>query len=359
MSKLSEAHINEIKKWLDGFCEYLRSAEGAEDYKDRRERCERYRDALPLGKIDGLSEVDFERLIGDLYANEFWYDKSQPLKRIISMNPSLDYVKAELKKLLWDNKPISERYDEFRSKVNGLGPSAITELLTLVHSDECVIWSRRVREGIKALKMVDIIPAGKYQINGDEYVKVIDILKEVKDVVQCDDTKLKDLMDVDQFIDYVYKNASKVVPPVILSEDYDFNHDEVKDIIYELGIGLGFEAETEVSIAKGARVDCIWKAKIGNLGIVKYVFEVHGKGGSMDSLILNLQKAKGDPAVQRLIAISNTKNLAMLKEEISSLPEEFKRSLALMEAKDALMASEHFKAFKEILDKLELVKASP
>ena len=356
MSSLTSTHMDAIRKWLDGFREFMQTDSGQKGYEDRMVRCGSYRAALSADKIAHLTEDVLEKLLGDLWANLLWADKSQPLKRILSA-ATLEEFKAELKKLLWGTKPLSRRYDEFRTNVKWMGPAATTELLALVHPDDCAIWNKRARNALEVLKIDDIIPV-KYQINGEEYTKIVHVLKQVKDVLVSANLPLtiKDLMDVDYFFDYIYNNMPPTVQAPIAGEDYDFDHDEVKDALFELGGGLGFEAETEVPIAKGARVDVLWKAKIVNLGVVKYVFEVH-RSGSIDGLILNLQRAKGDPAVQRLIAVSNTKNLGVIQEEVSLLPEEFRKSLAFMEANDALKASDLIKNLKGILDKLELVKS--
>jgi len=356
MLSLTSIHKDAIKKWLDGFREFMQTESGQEGYKDRVLRCDSYQAALLVDKIADLIEGDLEKLLGDLWANELWTDKSQPLKRILGATTLVKF-KTELKKLLWEVKPLSIRYDEFRTNVKGMGPAATTELLALVHPDECAIWNKRARNALEVLKIDDIVPV-KYRINGDEYTKIVDVLKQVKDELMSANLPrtIKDLMDVDYFFDYIYNNMPPVVQPPVQLDDYDFDHDEVKDALYELGGALGFEVETEVPIAKGAKIDVLWKAKIANLGVVKYVFEVH-RSGSIDGLILNLQRAKGDPAVQRLIAVSNTKNLSVIKEEISLLPEEFRKSLAFMEANDALKASDLIKNLKEILDKLELVKS--
>ncbi|MEM3479191.1 MAG: hypothetical protein QW702_02270 [Candidatus Bathyarchaeia archaeon] len=73
-------------------------------------------------------------------------------------------------------------------------------------------------------------------------------------------------------------------------------------------------------------------ARIGNLGVVNYVFEVR-RAGSIDSAILNLMKAKNNPTVQKLIVVSNTRNLKIMEKEVSTLPEEFRRIVSYMEAK--------------------------
>ncbi|MEM1674117.1 MAG: hypothetical protein QXN24_07415 [Candidatus Bathyarchaeia archaeon] len=167
-----------------------------------------------------------------------------------------------------------------------------------------------------------------------------------------------DPLDVDIFLYMIQsevEGAAPSRPEVKVEEDYDFDHDEIVEKLVALGAGLGFEAESEVSIASGARVDVVWRARIGNLGVVNYVFEVH-RAGSIDSAILNLMKAKNNPTVQKLIVVSNTKNLKIIKEEVSTLPEEFRKIVSYMEAKEVLEASQLLQRLNEILQKLELVK---
>jgi hypothetical protein len=142
----------------------------------------------------------------------------------------------------------------------------------------------------------------------------------------------------------------------LIPEDYDFDHDEIVEKLVELGNGLGFEAESEKLIAKGARVDAVWRAKIANLGVVSYVFEVH-RGGSIDSLILNLQRAKNNPTVQKLVVVANTVDLRKIGEEVSSLSEDFRKSLAYLEAKDVEKAYNLLKELNAIIGRLELVKS--
>ena len=54
------------------------------------------------------------------------------------------------------------------------------------------------------------------------------------------------------------------------------------------------------------------------MGRITYVFEVQ-TSGSIDSLLLNLMKAKNNPSVQGIVAVSDAKQLEKIKKEASSL----------------------------------------
>ena len=97
-----------------------------------------------------------------------------------------------------------------------------------------------------------------------------------------------------------------------------FIHNDIRDKIADIGRFLGFSAEVEKKIATGAIVDAVWEVTIGNMGRVIYVFEVQ-TSGSIDSLILNLMKAKNNKAVQGIIAVTDQKQIEKIKKEIATL----------------------------------------
>jgi hypothetical protein len=69
-----------------------------------------------------------------------------------------------------------------------------------------------------------------------------------------------------------------------------------------------------VKVAEGSKVDTIWESTIGNMGRVIYVFEVQTKG-SIDSLLLNLLKALNNPAVQGVVAVSDSLQLEKIQKQ--------------------------------------------
>ena len=52
--------------------------------------------------------------------------------------------------------------------------------------------------------------------------------------------------------------------------------------------------------------------------------------------------------------MANTKDLKKIKDEVESLSEEFRKSIAYMEAKDVLRASELLSELNGIISKLEI-----
>lgn len=203
-------------------------------------------------------------------------------------------------------------------------------MLCLYDPNNYGIWNDNAIKGIEKLEIEDKITK-KYSITGKEYVSIINILKEILYYLNEIDFTAKDLLGVNYFLYLLSISKKNHDKP----NEEDFDHNNIRDKILEIGNFLGFETSIEKQITKGARVDVIWEAKIANLGLVRYVFEVHKKG-SIDSLILNLQKALINQTVQKLIASTTTEQIEIIKQEIKNLPENFRKSLTLWSVKDII-----------------------
>jgi hypothetical protein len=365
MFSLSEKVKSRIAEVLPSFEEWLKSQDARDHVKEVVRRVGEFRSLLSEENIEKLTEPDFRKIIASLYAFAGWTNKDYVADRVLA-DKGIEAVKSELRRLLHGKGPFSERYDHFTKNVRGLGPAGLTEILAFFNPLEYGIWNEKSRKALEFLGLGDELQTRKYRITGSEYEKFNHTLKEIYREIKPTFEKLGameeaiDLLLVDLFLYYiseeVYPTSIFVERKALIPEDYDFDHDEIVEKLVELGNGLGFEAESEKLIAKGARVDAVWRAKIANLGVVSYVFEVH-RGGSIDSLILNLQRAKNNPTVQKLVVVANTVDLRKIGEEVSSLSEDFRKSLAYLEAKDVEKAYNLLKELNAIIGRLELVKS--
>jgi hypothetical protein len=117
------------------------------------------------------------------------------------------------------------------------------------------------------------------------------------------------------------KPVNKKPDPNLVEVEKDkksFVHNEIRDKISDIGEWLGLQTETEKKVAEGAVVDAVWEATIGNMGRVIYVFEVQ-TSGSVDSLLMNLLRSLNNPAVQGVVAVSDSQQLEKIKKEASSI----------------------------------------
>ena len=132
-------------------------------------------------------------------------------------------------------------------------------------------------------------------------------------------------------------------------------HDEIKQKLVDIGRFLGFNAIPEMQIAKGAKVDVVWEVNIGNMGTVNYVFEVQ-TNGSIDSLILNLCKAKNNACVQTIVAVSDVKQLEKIRQE-ACIPQ-MEKHLKYWNIDDVIEVHDCLSKTYTIINQLELVPKS-
>ena len=92
---------------------------------------------------------------------------------------------------------------------------------------------------------------------------------------------------------------------------------------------------------------------VGNKGRITYVFEVQ-TSGSIDSLLLNLMKAKNNPSVQGIVAVSDAKQLEKIRKEASSL-KAIRDDLKFWDYNDGLKVFDALSNAYESIDSLELV----
>lgn len=243
-----------------------------------------------------------------------------------------------------------------------MGPAMMSEILCKTHPDMFMLWNRKAYIGLKYLGVNDL-PKYDYQITGKVYLSLCNICmfisKELKN------SKLdSDLLAVDYFIwDELQKDANiinlqdiELDKKVIHDPDpkaIDFIHDDIKDKLANIGVWLGFKSNTEQKVAHGSVVDTIWEATIGNMGRIIYVFEVQTKG-SIDSLILNLLKALNNPAVQGVVAVSDSKQLEKIKVEVSAV-KDLKDKLKYWNYEEILRVHESLEFINSVINNLGLV----
>jgi hypothetical protein len=342
-----------ISEYLKPFKDYLRTSDGSREFDSRKKRLEFYKGLTPK-KLETLDEITFEKIIGGLWASQFWGNKRYLIQKLLTDN-GIEKLGKELNILLHGEKPPEVRYSDFLKRVKGLGPASVTELLCYTDPRQCAIWNDKARKGLELLKFGETLPLQKYQISTEEYKMFNSAVRAIAEelwVKGFEEIKDLALVGADLFLYAVWRHHRKEP-----EDDEKFDHDEICNYLSDIGTWLGFEVDTERTVAHGARVDVIWRSAIGNLGVVTYVFEVQIHG-NIDSLILNLQKSLSNPTVQKVVAVSDHQQLQKLEKEIEGLPENFRRCLVLWQARDVKEAYGHLSRATEIINKLGLVEDS-
>ena len=344
---VTEEQRKTLGPYIGQFRSYMKTPAFSEDQTSRVRRVRYFQEELPA-KLEELSEAELTQIVTELWATGMWGNKQYVAQKVL-MDNGIDKLRLELRNLFKQGVAPGARYERWLKEIRHLGPASVTEMMCYNEPSRCGIWNRRAREAIKVLGLESFVPPEKYRLSGSEYEAFNELLHVIgKEIVSKGiDANLVDLLLVDFFLFHV---TSKEAPP---SKAEIFDHDEVKDLVKSIGMNLGFDVNSEVPIAHGATVDVVWRAHIGNLGSVTYVFEVH-RSGSIDSLILNLQRAKSNPTVQKLVAVSDELQLERIRREISSLPEEFRRALCFWPVSDVQEVGNSLKVVAESIERLGL-----
>lgn len=351
------------EKILWAIKEYRKNIDSIENIDAMTERNERrkYYQSWTEEKIRDMTEEEFTEYIGRLWSMLVWGNKKYIADRIIEEN-GFNKVKEMLVNLLYGTENIESRWDDFYKNVKQIGPSSMSELLSYTNPNEYFICNKVTCECFKYLE-VSNIPIYNYQYTGKNYIRLCNLAKEICNKLQQENIENVDLLVVDYlFWDVIYPVSKRndiinINAEIQIEKDEkQFIHNDIINQIVEIGQWLGFESKSEVKIADGAIVDAIWQAQIGNMGKVIYAFEVQTHG-SIDSLILNLQKATNNFAVQAIVAVSDEKQIEKIKREskgIVSIEAKLKtwNYIEVMEMHDCLERS------NEIINSLGLVPDS-
>lgn len=335
-----------------------------DDFNERRERIAYYQSWTPQ-RMQSMTADDFTEYMAKLWAMRIWGNKQYVVDKLIDDNGFPDIIN-KLSDLIWSDQSIAYRWDKFLKSVKGIGPAMISEMLCHTHPEKYMLWNRRAYVAFNYIG-IKKLPRYNYQHTGKKYEELCNIAKEIAQILQSMGAGEANLLTVDYFIWdelQVEENLSSIYKPKtsqgrsILPDngedaDPEFIHNEVRDKIAAIGSWLGFQAETEKKIAGGAVVDTIWEATIGNMGRVIYVFEVQTKG-SIDSLILNLIKALNNPAVQGVVAVSDSKQLETIKDEIVGVANVADK-LKYWDYMQVLEVHEALESVNEVINSLGLV----
>ncbi len=353
MEKITAEQQKRIREFIPTYKAYCDSDQAAKDIQARQERLELFA-RLTRDRVLQMDEADILALITQLWATQFWKNQQYILDKIISSN-GLEKLRKALAELLCAQSSIPDRYEHFLESIKHLGPASVTEMLASKAPAECAIWNDKARRALTVLGFASDLPLTKYRITGRELARFNEVCRKIADELSAAGLPKPDLFGVDYFLYEVTQAApSPVAPPPKPEQEKQFDHDEIAEHLRDIGIWLGFQADTRQKVSHGAEVDVLWRAQIANLGVVTYVFEVQ-KGGSIDSLILNLQRARANPTVQKVVAVSDAQQLETIGREIVGLPAEFRDALALLPVRDVETVYTNLSEAMNIIGRLQLV----
>lgn len=351
--KLYSSALSNYKKWADN-----NKAEAKSEYNERHALCDEMQ-SYTKERLQNLTEDEFFNLIAPLWAMRMWGNKKYYLDNIVESN-GMDLLREQLVNLFYGKTSIEYRWDEFRKKVKGMGPAIISELLNKFKPDEYILWNKKSLAGFTALG-IPKVPKNSSALEGKKYAYLSEVGRELVAFAKKQGfSEIEDLLALNYFIwqELQIEPIDKEVavedkPEKETEQQKTFVHNDVRDRIRDIGSFLGFKAEIEKKIADGAVVDAIWEVSVGNMGRITYVFEVQ-TSGSIDSLLLNLMKAKNNPSVQGIVAVSDAKQLEKIKKEASGL-KAIRDELKFWDYNDVLKVFEALSNAYESINSLGLV----
>ena len=167
-----------LKSHIDSFLQKIEKGplKFQQEKKEREENISFFQTYTPE-KIRSMNEDDVYSFISKLWAMLIWGNKHYVVDKLISEN-GLENFKDDLIKLVWSEKTIEERWNDFRKNIKGLGPAMTSEILCKIHPERYMLWNRRAYVGLKKLKIKDL-PRYDYQLTGKRYSYLCDKIKEI------------------------------------------------------------------------------------------------------------------------------------------------------------------------------------
>ena len=236
--------------------------------KEREDRTKLYQKIFGPDHIDELSEVEFSRVVKELWASRIWTNKNYKVNKILKDN-GIEKIKKELRSLIYGKDSLGQRFDIFAQNIKGLGPSSITEILAFVDPNQYCIWNDKPKNVLPLLGMKALLPdrVFKYQIGGSDYEKCNEVLGLIKDEMERHGFKDIDYLDVDILMWLLFIEVVKKEPKKKPDEKVDLEHPDVEGILLQMGNLLGYDTYT----ADPGRESKFLGRKLGELASLKEI----------------------------------------------------------------------------------------
>ena len=334
---------------------YLNDIKGETEFNDINERNERkeFYQSYDSKKLIEMSREDFYDYIGKLWAMLLWGNKKYKVDQLIDDN-GFDKLKNEISRLLYGSEPLYKRWDNFKREIKGFGPAMMSELLCYVHPNECMLWNRTAKTAYQILE-IECTPNHDYQMTGEKYLELTNVAKNIKNIFLSKGYAGADLLFVDYFfwdqlreLPTINKEIKKEKETVVGNKSY---HNEIIDYIKSIGSLLGYNTNLKGNIKDSGKIaDAIWEFNVGNIGRIKYVFEVQDKG-SIESLIVSLMNAAQDISVQAVVAVSDKEQINKIKQHCNNINGSFNGKLKFWDINEVEMAYSELSNSMEIINR--------
>jgi len=204
MPELTHEQKQTIKRYIEEFKVFMKTEKGLEWEQDRKSKLDLIKTKLSKEHVLNLTENEFGRIIKTLWATEMWTNKDYIVGKLLKDN-SLQKMREEFNELIYGKDTLEARFDKFRKRTKGLGPSSLTEILLFTAPTDYCIWNAKPKNVLPFLK-IKLLPSRvfKYQITGRDYIKCIAVLSLFKKELNEAGFTNTNFVDVDFFLAFVF-----------------------------------------------------------------------------------------------------------------------------------------------------------
>ena len=202
-------------------------------------------------RLEQMDEEDLFDCIAPLWAMTMWGNRHYQVDNIIQAN-GMSLLRDQFSNLIYGSESVEKRWDTFRSKVKGIGPAIMSELLCKAWPDQYLLWNRRTYDAFRLLR-VPKLPRYEAKLTGKTYEYLSGQGREmVVFAKQNGCSEITNMLTLNSFFWQELKNKNNP-EPIETDEDLSpkgkkealFVHNDIRDKLADIGRFLGFRAEVE------------------------------------------------------------------------------------------------------------------
>jgi hypothetical protein len=114
-----------LRKHGEEFKTWIKTEKGKGNIEDHREHERYFKQKLSAENLSKMTEDEFADLYKKLWASNIWGNKDWYVQNKLIGPNGLQKIKDELKKLLYGEGDIVEKWNNFRNNVSGFGASSL------------------------------------------------------------------------------------------------------------------------------------------------------------------------------------------------------------------------------------------
>ena len=172
--------MNEQKltKYLASYKEWLtQNPSAANEAKQEQMEAQQKAHAFTKERLLSLSEDDLFEYLSPLWAMAMWGNKHYQIDNIIEAN-GIELLRKQFANLIYGEADIEKRWDDFRSKIKGIGPAIMSELLCKTYPAQYLLWNKKTYTGFKTLN-INNLPRYEARLDGKMYAQLSGIGREL------------------------------------------------------------------------------------------------------------------------------------------------------------------------------------